>query len=81
MKQWKYLLMGIFSMAILVPAMAQNSHIRKGDKLYESMVYPQAITRYEKGLRTVRDLRAMERLADSYKQVGNTAGAERPRGL
>ncbi len=56
---------------------AQTGALKKGDKLYEQMVYPGAIRQYERGLGQSQDLRAAERLADAYVQVSNFTMAEK----
>lgn len=76
---FSFLLFGIFLIAQI--ANAQNAQIRKGDKLYEHLVYPSAITKYERGLAKSHDLRAMERLADAYVQVSNKEKAEQWYGM
>jgi outer membrane protein OmpA-like peptidoglycan-associated protein len=55
---------------------SQNGHLKKGDKYYEKLVYPEAVYHYEKALKKAQDLRAMERLADSYEQLSNLEKAE-----
>ncbi len=55
---------------------AQNIHLKKGDKFYEVFAYPMAIKHYKKGLKKERDLRSMERLADSYKNIGEFQKSE-----
>lgn len=56
---------------------AQNAQLKKGDKLYERMVYPGAVRQYERGLSKGQELRAMERVADAYEQLSDTKNAER----
>ncbi len=68
------LVLGFFFSAQM--AYSQNGKIKKGDKLYEHLVYPGAIAKYERGLAKTQDLRAMERLADAYVQVSNSEKAE-----
>lgn len=73
----KYLVLAFLAVVMALPAFAQNGRIKRGDKFYEMMAYPAAIRNYEKGLKKTRELRAMERLADSYLQTSNTLDAER----
>lgn len=55
---------------------AQSAGIRRGDHFYENMVYPKAIQVYTRSLKRHPDQRATERLADAYRQTGNTHMAE-----
>ncbi|HHG83515.1 MAG TPA: hypothetical protein ENJ82_02100, partial [Bacteroidetes bacterium] len=77
MKQLNSFILIFFIVVLSFPAQAQNGKIKRGDKYYEWMAYPIAIRKYEKGLKKDRDLRAMERIADAYRQVGNTVSAEK----
>ncbi|MFM2376810.1 MAG: hypothetical protein RLZZ165_1907, partial [Bacteroidota bacterium] len=72
-------LLSVFLCLILLGGslFAQNRHIKTGDKAYEQLVYPRAVRHYEKGLTTMKDLRAMERVADAYKQLSDTKNAEK----
>ena len=67
----------LVGLMVCLPIAAQNGKIKRGHKYYERMVYPVAIRAYEKGLRKTKDLKATERLADAYRQVGNTHKAEK----
>lgn len=58
-------------------ASAQNRNLEKGDRYYESLAYPLAISQYEKGLEKDKDIRSMERVADAYKNIGDPEGAEK----
>ncbi|MEM7037952.1 MAG: carboxypeptidase regulatory-like domain-containing protein, partial [Bacteroidota bacterium] len=77
MNQFKY----VFALCVIcftiTPAFGQSGKIKKGDKLYENMVYPAAIRVYEKALKKEKNLGAMEKLADSYRQVGKIEEAEK----
>lgn len=77
MKNIYYLLILLFSLGLGNFADAQNGRLKRGDKFYESLAYPLAISNYEKGLKKDRELRAMERVADAYKNIGDTEGAEK----
>jgi tetratricopeptide (TPR) repeat protein len=70
--------LALLAMTLLcAPSFAQTGALKKGDKFYENMVYPQATRQYEKGLKKTQDLRSMERLADAYEQLSNLDMAER----
>jgi hypothetical protein len=56
---------------------AQNKQIKNGDRFYEQMIYPSAVREYERGLLKGPNVRAMERVADSYVQLSDTKNAER----
>jgi outer membrane protein OmpA-like peptidoglycan-associated protein len=55
---------------------AQGGLLKKADKRYEAMTYPLAIKSYERYLRKSKNVMAMERVADAYRQIGNTGKAE-----
>jgi outer membrane protein OmpA-like peptidoglycan-associated protein/tetratricopeptide (TPR) repeat protein len=77
MKNLRYII-GIVALVMLCGTVsAQNRQLKKGDKLYEHMVYPGAIKQYERGLAKGADLRAMERLADAYEQLSDCQMAEK----
>ncbi len=77
MKSIHYFLIFCLALGCSQAALAQNRNLRKGDKLYEALAYPLAINQYEKGLKKERDIRAMERLADAYNNIGEPEGAEK----
>lgn len=77
MNQLKTLLIVFALFLTALPVQAQNGKIKRGDKWYELMAYPAAVRKYEKGLKKNRDLRAMERLADAYRQIGMYQEAEK----
>lgn len=78
MKNLNYLLLALLLMVgTFQVSTAQNNRIKKADKLYEGLAYPAAIRLYKKGLKDEKNLRAMERLADSYKKIGETGNAEK----
>ncbi|MCB9233219.1 MAG: carboxypeptidase regulatory-like domain-containing protein [Bacteroidia bacterium] len=76
MKGLKLLL--IFSIAVFlsVGAIAQNSKIRKANKLFDEGQFAKAIPLYQAGVQTGSYPRALEKLADCYMKIGDSENAE-----
>ncbi len=56
---------------------AQSGQMGKGDAAFDRMYYPAAIKAYEKVLKKeTENVKAMEKLAEAYRKVGNTQKAE-----
>ncbi len=77
MKSAYFSILVFFMLVVAGSVNAQNKQIKNGDRFYDQMIYPSAVREYERGLVKGLDLRAMERIADSYVQLSNTKKAER----
>lgn len=55
---------------------AQTGALKHGNKLYDQMAYPAAIRAYNRVLKKGDQKEAMEKIADSYRLIGNTQKAE-----
>jgi tetratricopeptide (TPR) repeat protein len=77
MKSAYFSILVFFMLVVAGSLNAQNKQIKNGDRFYDQMIYPSAVREYERGLVKGLDLRAMERIADSYVQLSNTKKAER----
>jgi outer membrane protein OmpA-like peptidoglycan-associated protein len=69
----------VFSLSLLLMSgmvQAQSGALSRGNRYYEQMAYPAAIRAYLVAWKTSQTSGVMERLADSYRQIGDTRNAE-----
>lgn len=62
--------------AIIISSCSADKYFRKGDKAYDEMRYSVAIPLYEKGLDKDRQLKYVEKLAHSYREINDVQKAE-----
>lgn len=79
--KWIYGFIGILRLAVGLccapESQAQNPAIERGNRLYKSLAFHEAIPVYESALSRRDDLEASMHLADCYRLTSNSYGAER----
>lgn len=62
--------------AAIITSCSATQYFRKGDKAYNEMRYSVAIPLYKKGLEKDRQVKYVEQLANSYREINDTKNAE-----
>jgi len=63
-------------LAVVLSSCSASHYFRKGDKAYDELRYSVAIPLYETGLEKDRDLKIVEKLANSYREINDVERAE-----